>query len=54
MITKQEIIDQREELQNDLDCFLDGIDEILGHGTFDKICDLVVKRFDVLLEKDEE
>jgi len=42
-----------EQLQNDLDCFLDGIDTQLGKGTFEKICQIVVDRFAILKDANE-
>lgn len=47
MITRQDLENQRELLQDDLCCIVDGIDDEIT----DSICQTVVDRFDILLEK---
>jgi hypothetical protein len=47
MLTKQDLMDQREQIQNDLQCVLDGLDE----STVDAACQVVVDRFIVLETK---
>lgn len=49
MITKQDLLNCREQVQQDLLCFLDGMtDDIL-----DGICQIVVDRFNELISKNE-
>ena len=47
MITQQDLENQRELMQDDLICFLDGIDEEI----IDQVCQIIVDRFDILLSK---
>ena len=46
-ITKQDLEEQREQIQNDLQCVLDGLDEEL----IDAVCQVIVDRMNVLLTK---
>ena len=46
MTTEQDIIDQREQAQNDIRCVLDGFEE----KTIDNVCQVVIERFNNLLE----
>lgn len=47
MITQKDLLDQRELIQNDLQCLLDGLDEAL----IDNACQIVVDRIQILLDK---
>jgi hypothetical protein len=47
MVTKQELERLREQLQQDILCILDGID----NDILDDICDCIIERIDVLIEK---
>ena len=47
MITKQDLLDQRELIQNDLQCVLDGLDEDI----IDNACQVIVDRVQILLDK---
>jgi len=44
-LTEQDLLDQRELIQNDLDCVLDGIDQQI----LDNVCQVVVDRFKILI-----
>jgi hypothetical protein len=47
MLTKKDIEDQRELIQNDLACILDGLDlDVLN-----RVCQVVVDRMEILIEK---
>lgn len=50
MITKQDLLDQRERIQEDLCCILDGLDNEIIDG----VCETVVERFEILLLKFDE
>jgi hypothetical protein len=46
-MTKQDLIEQREQIQEDISCILDGIDnEIL-----DYVCQVIDDRFEILLDQ---
>jgi hypothetical protein len=45
MLTTQDLIDQREQIQEDLSCVLDDVDE----EYLNKCCDVIVNRFKVLI-----
>lgn len=47
---KQDLIDQRELIQNDLQCVLDGVDDEIVTN----VCQVVVDRFKILISKLEE
>jgi hypothetical protein len=49
MLTRQDLLDQRELIQNDLDCVLDGLDEEF----VTRAMQVVVDRFQILLTKFE-
>jgi len=44
------LIEQRELIQDDLLCILDG----LGNKILDDICNIIVERFQILIDKLEE
>ena len=46
MITEQDLKDQCEQIQNDLFCILDGIED--DDKILDTICQMVVERFGIL------
>jgi len=46
-LTEQDLLDQRESIQNDLDCILDGIDQKI----LDNVCQVIVDRFKILIDK---
>ena len=43
---RQLLIEQREQVQNDLLCILDGLDDSI----LDAVCQVIVERFDILLK----
>ena len=45
-LTKDDLILQREQLQEDLLCFFAG----LPNSTLDEMCDIICKRFSVLIQ----
>lgn len=49
-MTKQDLIDQRELIQSDLIAMLDGLEEEF----IDNACQMVVDRFDILIQKLEQ
>lgn len=49
-LTKQDLLDQRESMQEDLMTILDGADEIIIRGA----CQIVVDRINILITKFEE
>jgi hypothetical protein len=49
-ITKMDLLQQRERIQEDLHCALDGIDE----DFLDKVDQIIVDRFQLLLNKLEK
>ena len=50
MITKQDLLNQREQIQEDLRCIFDGADEEM----LDNACQVVVDRFQILIDATEE
>ena len=46
-ITRQDLEEQRERLQNDIRCILDGLDDM----TVDFVCEAIADRFQILIEK---
>lgn len=46
-MNKQDLLDQRELIQNDLSCVLDGIDDEI----MNRVCDVIVQRFAILLDR---
>lgn len=55
MLTRQDLLDAREQIQEDLGCILDGISEPGPYKDYDKILtnadQAVVDRFEVLFSK---
>lgn len=50
MLTKQDLLDQRESMQDDLQTLLDGLDdEVISNA-----CQIVVDRIAILITKFEE
>ena len=49
MLTERELDEQREAIQDDLLCVLDGLDD----NVLDNVCQIVVNRFQILKEKAE-
>lgn len=49
-ITKKDLDEQREQIQEDIMCILDGIDD----ETMDHICQVIVDRFKILTGKFNE
>lgn len=47
MLTKQDLDEQREQIQEDLACVLDGIDDEF----MTRVCQVIVDRFKILEEK---
>jgi hypothetical protein len=47
MVTKNDLENQREAIQDDLICVLDGLDQEF----IDRTCDMIVQRFDILISK---
>lgn len=47
IITEKDLLDQRELIQNDLECVLDGFDDDIAA----RVCQVIVDRFDILLDK---
>lgn len=47
MLTSQDLRDQRELIQDDITCVLDGVEQ----AAIDAVCDVVVERFNILLDK---
>lgn len=47
MLTDNDLLEQREQIQQDLICILDGLDQSM----LDNVCQVVVDRFAILLEK---
>jgi hypothetical protein len=47
LITQKDIEEQREQSQNDILTILDGLEQTY----LDKVCDVVVDRFNILLHK---
>jgi hypothetical protein len=45
MITKQDLLDQREQMQEDARCILDGIDD----SFMDNLCGMIVDRMNILI-----
>ena len=50
MINKQDLLSQRELIQDDIICILDGSEQ----KTIDKVCQVVVDRFEILLNQTED
>ena len=50
MIVKQDFLEQREQMQEDLMCVLDGLD----NEVIDNACQVVVDRVNILIDKFEE
>lgn len=48
MLTITDIIEQREQAQQDVLCVLDGID---NQDILDNVCQVIVDRFNILLNK---
>lgn len=46
-IERSKLLEQREQIQNDLLCLLDGLDQ----DYLDKACEIIVDRFEILLEQ---
>jgi hypothetical protein len=46
-LTEQDLLDQREQIQNDLICILEGIDQKI----LDNVCQVIVDRFKILINK---
>jgi hypothetical protein len=46
-MTENDLINQRELIQDDLTCLLDGLDEEM----IDNVCQVIVDRFQILLDK---
>ena len=49
-ITKQDLADQRELIQDDLMCILDGLDQ----QVLDRVCQVIIDRIKILEDKLEE
>ena len=49
-LTKKDIVEQREQAQEDIRCILDGTDRITD-GTTDNICQVVVDKMNILIAK---
>ena len=49
-LTKQDLLDQQEQMQEDLMCVLDGLEE----RVITNACQVVVDRVNILIEKFEE
>jgi hypothetical protein len=49
MVTQKDLLEKREQIQQDLLCFLDGMD----NEVLDKVCDVIVEHFQTLLSKCE-
>lgn len=47
MLTKKDLIKQREQMQNDILCILDGLDQ----SVLDSVCQVIVDRVGILLNK---
>jgi hypothetical protein len=52
MITKQDLMDEQEQMQEDLRCFFDGLD--LTEIDMDEVCQIVVDGMNRLIEKAKE
>ncbi len=50
MLTAKDIIEQREQIQEDLLCILEGIDEDI----LENVCQVIVDRLNILIEKTKE
>jgi hypothetical protein len=46
-LTKQDLLDQRESIQNDLICLLDGQADVI----VDRACQIIVDRMNILIQK---
>lgn len=42
---ESKLVEEREQIQHDIDCLLDGMDEELR----DKVCQVIVDHFEVLI-----
>jgi len=47
MLTERDIAQQREQIQDDLLCILDGIDQQI----LDDVCEVIVDRLNILRDK---
>ena len=47
MLTEQDFIDQREQMQEDISCILDGMED----EYIDNCCQVIVDRIQILLDK---
>ena len=50
MLTKQDLLDQQELMQDDTRCILDGIDD----SFMDSLCRMIVDRMGILISKFED
>jgi hypothetical protein len=48
MLTEQDFLEQRERMQEDIDCILYGCDD---DDIVDNCCQVIVDRIEILLEK---
>lgn len=47
MLTKQDLLEQREQMQEDARCILDGIEDLF----MDNLCQMIVDRMNILINQ---
>lgn len=51
-LTKQDLLEQREQIQEDLDCILDSFGLVsIDNGILTNACQMICDRFQILLNK---